>query len=564
MLARALAWLPRSIYRLLRQLFRGIAQWLAGFPEWIRGWLPDPSLERARELKPGRGLANRVDRLQRALDAELARSTSLNIRGTALAAGSALAILLLAQFSAVWLDDNSWVLSDAADKAQRILLYLSLGFLLICLLFAGLIITPRRRIGADLKARLDALNAGRGQEEAELLLGATEIQRASNERRGRHLRYASIPLALAIAAGVGQAVIFAHLANPVDRSNCASHDGAAERPSDDGLPSAERREELAGLFAPRVYFYPGEPWGPVTADDFVEAAKLVWNSPRNDDLIEERGQVEAEKLGADCEEAPGGCYQHNGCQADQVTRPSEQANRAPGLALSRGFALDPDDSVKRPIGADNPDVPTYYEFRQGSPGRLRLTYWFLEGNSLPRLTSGVRFRTVAHEGDWESIDVVLDADTEAPRGVFFYAHGSTPMRVEWRAACVVADDAPPRDPLAEDCDHGPAPGHPVVYSALLDHASYPAPNAAIHPNGWPCGFNCRDLTDRGLVWDTWRSGVLDVVDQPWWGFGGAWGAGGGLKGEIGPLGPSPWKQSSDPDPDESEINAAPAQGGARR
>src|SRR5215207_5994699 len=203
-----LAGLPRSIYRLLRRLLLGIAEWLAGFPEWIRGWLPDPSLEQARELKPGRGLANRVDRLQRALDAELARSTSLNIRGTALAAGSALAILLLAQFSAVWLDDNSWVLSDAADKAQRALLYLSLGFLLVCLLFAGVIITPRRRIGGDLKARLDALNAGRGQEEAELLLGATEIQRASNERRGRHLRYASVPLALAIAAGVGQAVIF--------------------------------------------------------------------------------------------------------------------------------------------------------------------------------------------------------------------------------------------------------------------------------------------------------------------------------------------------------------------
>ena len=50
--------------------------------------------------------------------------------------------------------------------------------------------------------------------------------------------------------------------------------------------------------------------------------------------------------------------------------------------------------------------------------------------------------------------------------------------------------------------------------------------------------------------------MLGVVDRPWWGFGGAWGAGGGTKGEIGPLGPSPWKQSSDPDPDLSELEAA--------
>ena len=67
----------------------------------------DRELGRERKLRPAR-IERRLDRLQRAFDTELQSNISLNLRGTALAIGSALAILLVAQFSATWLDDNSW------------------------------------------------------------------------------------------------------------------------------------------------------------------------------------------------------------------------------------------------------------------------------------------------------------------------------------------------------------------------------------------------------------------------------------------------------------------------
>ena len=240
---------------------------------------------------------------------------------------------------------------------------------------------------------------------------------------------------------------------------CVNHDGNAEEPSADGLPSPEDQQTLAERYAPRVYFYPGEPWGPVTPTTFIQGSKLVWNSPRADDVVEPEREVDQKRLGADCEQASGGCYQHNGCDADQVTRPSEQDNRASGLIQTRGFAIDPNEVVKRaPVTADNPDVPVFYEFRLGNESRLRLTYWFFETNSLPHLVGARQEPHVAaHEGDWESIDVVLDKGSHDPQRVLFYAHGKDPMPREWPQVCVVEETAPPRDPRAENCNTGRNP-----------------------------------------------------------------------------------------------------------
>src|SRR5688572_498235 len=100
-------------------------------------------------------LKHRIERLERAYQAELTGSMSLNIRGTALAAASALAILLLAQFSAIWLDDNRWELSESLDFMQRyILLPGAVGALLLCLLAAVIAVWPSRHRAAELKQRL--------------------------------------------------------------------------------------------------------------------------------------------------------------------------------------------------------------------------------------------------------------------------------------------------------------------------------------------------------------------------------------------------------------------------
>jgi hypothetical protein len=499
------------------------------------------ALAEERQLEPGDNLAARLDRIQRAFDTEQASGASLNMRGSALALGSALAILLVAQFSAAWLDDNSWVFPGHWSTVQHVLLLISVAALVLCLLVAVVVVWPRRHWGSQMRRRVKLLADGGTNEEAELLLRMLEIQRAVNERKSIGLRVAAIPLALAVIAVVGQSAVFALKANPVDRSACTSRAGDARKPVQDALPPLAVQKQLAAQYAPRVYVHPNEPYGPLPVSDFLEASQLVWNSPRGDDQLSDKGAIEASRLGVDCEHLSDGCYEHNGCVADQVTRPSETgASRAPGLNPNRGVAIDPDGSVRRPSPPGNPQVPVFYEFRRANGEAIRITYWFFYGYSRPNARLDTEILQVAsHEGDWESIDVKLVAANAdyVPIRVLYFAHGREPTTLDWGQATVVRDGA-------ETVGAPQGPGHPVVFSAIYDHASYPGEGSQ----------PALDVTKRGpVVWDTWLSGVKRVVAQPWYGFGGAWGAGGGRKGEIGPLGPSPWKQSSDPDPDNSAL-----------
>ena len=168
--------------------------------------------------------------------------------------------------------------------------------------------------------------------------------------------------------------------------------------SPSSLMQPPRSIGLAFQYAPRVYLHPREPWGPLRPDDFIGASRLVWNSPRIDDELAGRGSIESERLGADCETAAEGCYEHSGCAADQVTRPTESpAIRAPGLSPRRGFAIDPDGTVKRPSAPGNPNIPVYWEVR-GSSDSFRITYWFFYGFNGRTLDM--------HEGDWVVYDVL--------------------------------------------------------------------------------------------------------------------------------------------------------------
>jgi hypothetical protein len=508
----------------------------------LRNWW---TLVTTRRIEPAKGLERRHERLQRALESELATNAGFTLRGTALVVGSALGILLLAQFSAVWLDDNLWDFSGRFGDIQEACLYISIGALAACILLAWFVIWPRRRLSEEKLDRVTYINEGRNAEDARLLLRMLESQRAANERKRVCLRVASVPIAVAVLTAVAQAAIFAIDATPVDRGGCINSDGDAEPPAELGFPAGTDPQALAESYAPRVYVHPSEPWGPLPPEEFIEASRLVWNSSRGDEELVSRGDVEPARLGAECEREPAGCYSHSGCSADQLTRPTESAAiRAPGLNERRGFAIDPDGSVRRPPpAAGSPRADTYYELRGDPATAVRVTYWFFYGYSQPKLFDNARVSLASHEGDWESIDVKLARDPSAPDGytpkkVIFYAHGLAPPILEWsEITAVLPDGTQTRSPK-------PRPAHPVVFSARLSHASYPDAGRQ------PCGYLCEDLTRKGLIiWDTWLRGVRPVIEQDWYGFGGAWGAGGGLKGQIGPLGPSPWKQAADPDPD---------------
>ncbi len=127
----------------------------------------------------------------------------------------------------------------------------------------------------------------------------------------------------------------------------------------------------------------------------------------------------------------------------------------------------------------------------------------------------LRADDVLHEGDWERITVYLDEkdpERAAPAAVLFYRH-STNTPKTWAGVEKAGGS------------------HPVVYSAIGSHASLPTPD-----------FGFIDVGDsKGPRWRTWKE-LAPVVEQPWYGFGGAWGRIGRVRESTGPLGPGAhWK-----------------------
>ena len=129
----------------------------------------------------------------------------------------------------------------------------------------------------------------------------------------------------------------------------------------------------------------------------------------------------------------------------------------------------------------------------------------------------LRADDVLHEGDWERITLYLDeADPEGapPASVGFYRHSTNTFK-KWSNVEQEGD-------------------HPVVYCAIGSHASLPDPD-----------FGHIDVGDRdGPRWRTWTD-LAPIAEQPWYGFGGAWGRLGKVRESTGPLGPGAhWKHAA--------------------
>jgi len=316
------------------------------------------------------------------------------------------------------------------------------------------------------------------------------------------------------------------------------------------LPPAEL-ERLASRYAPLVWIHRGEDFGPSDPAEFLERSSLYWRRLFRDRRLATAGAVDPDRLGRGCVELEEGCYREDEFLAIHLTRPHHKSpDRAPGLSLDRGFYLDPPDAARAGEVGEDPDAPIFYEARRTASGGIRLTYWFFFGFSRPfkPFLGGNLASFFSHEGDWENVDVVLRPD-QSPSGVFFFGHGHPRLTV-WEDVCKLVDGR-------EDCSSS-APGRPIVFSARLSHASYPSAEEGRGPASRVCArlfgreICSYDLRSRGFRWDPLDDpdGLLDVRAEPWYGFGGAWGKAGRLADTTGPLGPSRFKLSHEPEPGE--------------
>lgn len=170
----------------------------------------------------------------------------------------------------------------------------------------------------------------------------------------------------------------------------------------------------------------------------------------------------------------------------------------------------------------------YAHIRQAPSGSAKfdIQFWFFYPFNGSIVTAPV-YRP-QHEGDWEHITVRVSPDFQVADSVFFAAHSGSDA---WLPASAVSWDG----------------SHPIVYSALGSHASYPTAGTQSRP---PWVLMPDDHTsDGGHVWHTWqRVSVVGSFDNPtpgneWIRYTGRWGQMGvafigGKTATDGPRGPA--------------------------
>lgn len=341
--------------------------------------------------------------------------------------------------------------------------------------------------------------------------------------------------------------------------------------------SGDDVHELAVALAPRVHLSDGEPFYPLDPGKFVAACDLAWmEKGRRSASVEiddprRLGGVQAEPL------------VHRGIPTSAFTRPGDASPlRRAGLPPSAGFALEPrDPAATVPGSRDLARVPAFYDY---SAERATLTYWFFYGASgIPRflddLLSGGGPRVLAAEGALteEHADRILElarrqypalylASTEAtladatsgefaPADVESLGGGIRKLRNflatlakvildrdrslmhdgDWEGVRIYLSRTRTPEHVHFFQHHGGAGAawdgrkRLDVFSAYASHASFPS------------RVNAMDTAaGDGETWETSRR-LENVRDQPWYGFGGAWGRVHRSSDGTGPLGPSRWK-----------------------
>ena len=295
-------------------------------------------------------------------------------------------------------------------------------------------------------------------------------------------------------------------------------------------------------FAPLVSLHSDEPSGPWTAEEFLRASQLSWALRDCPQAQRAFGGLATKKqwskLGSGAYKQAADCGQGDVYSSRDHTRPFDKrrtfddGRRA--LSGREGFYVDlPDNLRKRKLSTQrNGDQlvlkssPVYYE-RHAEGGDVRLTYWFFYPFSFPTGTN----EKIGHEGDWERVSVLIHETAPGswtPLSAQFHAHSGS-VDVAW------AD-------VRKAPDESGRPTHPRAYAAKGSHATYRRGGKYLQvlSTGNHKILAVKDdarACPQCPLWFTWER-LVNAEEQPWYGFGGAWGKVGGAPDFTGPLGPS--------------------------
>ncbi|MDP9301104.1 MAG: hypothetical protein M3P43_09475, partial [Actinomycetota bacterium] len=344
-------------------------------------------------------------------------------------------------------------------------------------------------------------------------------------------------------------------------------------PTDDSGPGLSQSQAVLA-YAPFVSLHPRERWYPMGATSFVNLSKLKFAHDNCKDTTVEQivSPLALGNGGYTAQQTNNFCIKTGpNIPSDQLTRPDDTDSRKV-TDLHEGFFLDLLQSCRSgvtPIGACVGEDGYSGQFSGSYNGpridysfvnHRYITYWFMYGMNLPGNDPSIGGKTIKggkaldrHEGEWERVTVQLDGTNHAV-GMWYFAHFCQPVFYTW----------PGRLTPPGTTSQGTVPlreGHPLVYSALGSHASYPVRASGIDPvnlGATNCGLihiNPQDETGEGAQWRTWTGSLINAATEPWYGttgrgYGGAWGEVGSIPNaptlqglpaiNTGPLGP-PWK-----------------------
>jgi hypothetical protein len=275
-------------------------------------------------------------------------------------------------------------------------------------------------------------------------------------------------------------------------------------------------QELAQRFAPHVWLHPNETSFPTDPSAYIRGAKLRFD---HGDICKDDSEPVAEGLDP-TRLGRGEGYQHragvgnprlNRCEHPEDGRTFR--SNAPvdqGGGGGKGFYLDGADDARSgntPSGHNRVSAPVYWEYVGAKDGRRgAYLYWFFYAYN---------DSSNNHEGDWERVAVQVDGDK--PVGVTFWKHGQPTCQVPWGTI-------------------EKAGTRPVTFSAHGSHGSYP------REGEYPTKVGL-DRAAKGFDWIT-SSHLLNVKDQPWYGYRGIWGRVGVFSFTTGPAGPWPNRDMS--------------------
>ena len=315
-------------------------------------------------------------------------------------------------------------------------------------------------------------------------------------------------------------------------------------------------DSLLVCYAPELRFHVRENFYPMDPLEFIEGSELWWSesgttceddrlisSQPTAERIQARGYVTQarsrqviSRFGFPVDFAcwPTGDEYHS----REYTRPykSDPAHsgleRAIDLDINEGFYLRWTDTEfpEGDISDDGATVsaPVLATTAINVDGTTSLVYWFFYGYDSkanasidsPSNAIAIGDQAIAHEGDWEKIQVNLDANNE-PVTVQYFGHNcktEDPNGNEVQGVASLSWDQTPKT--------GPGGTHPIGYVAEGAHATYPfdnfGPNRFCNLPSPEAGSDETRWQGNGAVWQTWNK-VVEASATCWYGFGGAWG-----------------------------------------